>query len=314
MKLNKGLAGTRKTAILHKKKAVKKYWQIYLIFLLPFVYFVVFKYAPMYGILIAFKDYNIFDGVWQSPWAGLSAFREAFSMDGFYQAFRNTLVLNLLDLLVGFPAPIILAIMLNEINLRWLKKTSQTLLYLPHFFSWVIISGMCLQIFGMSGIVNHVLSVFGVDEIAFLSNKGSWLVIYLLVGVWQGAGWGTIVYLAAMTGINTELYEAACVDGANRFRRLWHITLPGIRPTIVILLILNVGKIAEIGFERPFAMGNVMVNEISDVLSTFVYRVGLQSGQYSLATAVGLFQSVIGIIFIIASNTVSKRLGEEGLY
>lgn len=291
----------------------RKYWQLYAMFLLPLLFFLIFKYVPMYGILMAFKDYNIFSSIWECDWIGFDAFREAFAMDDFYIALRNTFFLNLLDMVVSFPAPIILAVLLNEVKSAWLKKVSQTILYLPHFFSWVIISGMCFQIFATKGIINNLLASAGLERVEFLSTNVSWVIMYIIVGVWQSAGWGTIVYLAALTGINGELYEAAYVDGANLFQRIWHITLPGIKPTIVILLIMQLGKVPEIGFERPFTMGNIMVNEVSDVLSTFVYRVGIQSGQFSLATAVGLFQSVVGIAFLVISNYIAKMLGEEGI-
>lgn len=289
--------------------------QLYALLFLPLMFFLIFKYAPMYGILIAFKDYNIFQGVFKSPWAGVSVFKEIFKISDFITALRNTFMLNLLDLLVSFPAPIILAILLNEITSKWYKRISQTILYLPHFLSWVIIGGMSFQIFATSGgVINNFIRSMGHEAIPFLTDKHYWLAVYLIVGVWHSAGWGTIIYLAALTSINSELYEAAHVDGANRFRRIWHITLPGIRPTVVILLILALGKIPEIGFERPFIIGNILVKDYADVLSTFVYRVGLQSAQYSIATAVGLFQSVVGLVFLMISNFIAKALGEDGIW
>ncbi|HEY9062702.1 MAG TPA: ABC transporter permease subunit [Pseudobacteroides sp.] len=302
-----------------KKKNIlfylKKDWILYLMLLLPMAYFIIFKYIPMYQTIIAFKEYNPFQGVLKSPWVGLDNFKEIFRMSDFYRAVRNTLMINLFDLIMSFPAPIILAIIINELKINWFKRTSQTLLYLPHFLSWVIIGGIVLQVFSPStGIIPSLMKSLGLGEIAFLTEKWNWLFTYAGVGVWQSAGWGMIIYLAAISGISPELYEAAEVDGAGRLRRIWHITLPALKPTIIVLLILNVGKIAMIGFDRPFIIGNPQVNDFSDVISTFVYRVGIQSFRYSIATAVGLFQSVVGMILIILTNFIAKKSGEQGIW
>lgn len=292
----------------------KRYWQLYALLSLPILYFVIFRYGPMYGVQIAFKDFNLFQGISGSEWIGFDAFREVFAMRDFYTTLRNTFMLNFLDLLVSFPAPIILAIMLYEIRSTWFKKISQTILYIPHFISWVIIGGIVYQLFGsQSGMVNGVIESMGFEPIPFLTEKNSWLITYLFTGVWQSAGWGTILYLAALTGVNKELYEAAEVDGATRLKRIWHITLPCIKPTIVTLLILNLGKMVSIGFDRPYIIGNTAVREYSDVLSTFVYRIGLESGQYTLATVVGLFQAVVGLIFVLGSNYISKKVTGDGI-
>ncbi|MHA6484938.1 ABC transporter permease [Paenibacillus sp. strain BS8-2] len=294
---------------------LKRNWQLYALLILPVTYFIIFKYGPIYGILIAFKDYNIFQGIMASPWIGFDAFEQIFERNDFYSALRNTFLLNGLDLLFSFPAPIFLAILLNELKLPWFKKMTQTVYYLPHFLSWVIIGGMVYQLFSTNtGIINQMIMDMGFDAVPFLADKNYWLVTYLSTGVWQSAGWGTIIYLAAMTGINKELYEAAEVDGAGRMRKMWHITLPGIRSTIVILLIINIGHMASIGFDRPYILGNAMVQDYADVLSTFVYRVGLQSGQYTIATAVGLFQSVVGLVFVLGSNYLSKKITNEGIF
>ncbi|MEK3788804.1 MULTISPECIES: ABC transporter permease [Paenibacillus] len=292
----------------------RRYWQLYALLSLPLIYFLIFRYGPMYGVQIAFKDFNLFQGINGSEWIGLDAFREVFAMRDFYTTLRNTFMLNFLDLLVSFPAPIILAIMLYEIRFKWFKSVSQTILYIPHFISWVIIGGIVYQLFGnQSGMVNGVLESIGLHSIPFLTEKNPWLVTYLFTGVWQSAGWGTILYLAALTGVNKELFEAAEVDGATRMKKIWHITLPSIKPTIVTLLILNLGKMVSIGFDRPYIIGNTAVREYSDVLSTFVYRVGLESGQYTLATVVGLFQAVVGLIFVLGSNYISKKATGEGI-
>ncbi|MCM3135857.1 ABC transporter permease subunit [Paenibacillus polysaccharolyticus] len=293
---------------------LKRYWQLYALISLPLIYFIIFRYGPMYGVQIAFKDFNLFQGINGSEWIGFDAFREVFAMPDFYTTLRNTFMLNFLDLIVSFPAPIILAIMLYEVRFKWFKKVSQTILYIPHFISWVIIGGIVYQLFGnQSGMVNGILESLGLNSIPFLTEKNPWLVTYLFTGVWQSAGWGTILYLAALTGVNKELFEAAEIDGATRLKRIWHITLPSIKPTIVTLLILNLGNMVSIGFDRPFVIGNTAVREYSDVLSTFVYRMGIQSGQYTLATVVGLFQAVVGLIFVLGSNYISKKTTGEGI-
>ncbi|MFD1955345.1 ABC transporter permease [Paenibacillus thailandensis] len=297
-----------------KLKLFIRNWQLYALLVLPISFFLLFKYGPVYGIAAAFKDYNLFKGLAGSEWIGLDTFRDIFENREFYIALRNTLLLNGLDLLVSFPAPIILAIMLHELTSSAVKKAAQTLLYLPHFISWVIIGGIVYQVFATnSGIINVLLGRIGIDPIPFLSDKVYWTVTYLATGVWQGAGWGTIIYLAAITGINKELYEAAKIDGAGRFALIRHVTLPGIKPTMVTLLILNLGQMVQIGFERPYVIGNVMVKDVSEVLSTFTYTVGLQSGQFSFATGIGLFQGIVGLVFILAANFAAKRWTGKGI-
>ncbi|CAM3325747.1 ABC transporter permease subunit [Paenibacillus lupini] len=304
-------ATKKKNKFLHN---IKRDAWLYLLLLMPFAYILIFKYAPIYGVIMAFQDYNIFAGIKGSEWVGLDVFQFIFQQDSFYRALKNTLALNVYDLIAGFPAPIILAILLNEVRMAKFKKITQTVLYLPHFLSWVIIGGMVYLMFSNSGMVNTFLASLGLDKIEFLSQKIPWLVTYISVGVWQHIGWGTIIYLAAMTGINKELYEASDIDGCSRFRQIWHITLPGIKSTINILLILQIGRMVSIGFDRPFVMGNSLVSEYSDVISTFVYRVGISSGDFSQATAVGLFQSVIGLILLLAANYIAKKLGEDGIW
>lgn len=290
-------------------------WQLYALLSLPMLYFLIFKYIPMYGVTIAFKDFNMFQGIWKSPWVGLDAFREIFLMKDFYKVLRNTMLLNLLDLVVSFPAPIVLAVLLNEIRIKWFKKGAQTVLYLPHFISWVIIGGMVYQLLSTNtGLVNILLKSSGMKAIPFLTEPIYWVITYVGSGVWQNAGWGTIIYLAALAGINKELYEAAEVDGAGRLRKIWNITLPGIKPTIMILLIINIGNMASIGFERPFVLANPLVTDVSDVISTFVYKVGVQSARFTIATAIGLFQAVVGLIFLLSSNYISKKVTDQGIW
>ena len=232
-------------------------------------------------------------------------------------ALKNTLYLNLLGLIMGFPVPIVLAIMLNEIRSKGVKRVSQTLLYLPHFLSWIIIGGMVLKIFApTTGVVNAMLLKWGLIDknIPFLTDGPTWQLTYTLVGVWQNMGWGTILYLSAITGINMELFEAAKIDGANKLQQIWHVTLPGIRSTIVVLLILNVGQMMNISFDRPYILGNTLVQDYCDVLSTFVYRTGITNAKFDRATAIGLFQSVVGLIMISGANFVTKKLGEDGIW
>ncbi|MCJ8006404.1 ABC transporter permease subunit [Lederbergia wuyishanensis] len=281
---------------------------------LPVAYILTFKYGSMYGIQIAFKDYNMFEGMSKSPWNNFETFKEIFASQQFYQVVRNTLVLNGLDLIVGFPAPIILAILINELRFKKFKRVSQTILYLPHFLSWVIIGGIVAQLLAPTGMLNSLITRSGGDVLPFLTNKFAWVGTYTLVGVWQSAGWGTILYLAAMTGIDKELYEAADIDGAGRLRKIWHVTLPGIKPTIAILLILQLGNIMAINFDRPFNLQNNLVMDYGDVISTYVYRVGIQSANFSIGAAVGLFQSVICLVFLLSSNFISKKMGEQGIW
>ena len=297
---------------------IKRYWQLYALLALPLLYLLVFKYAPMVYIQIAFKKYKLNMSVWEMPWAkknGMEYFIKAFSSKDFRLALRNTIKLNLLDLIVGFPAPIIFALILNELPFPKFKKTIQTIAYMPHFLSWVIISSLALQLFAPGdGLVNMVIEKLGGESIPFLNDEGHWVGTYIGIGVWQSFGWNSIVYLAAIAGINQELYEAADVDGAGRFRKMWNITLPSIRPTIVVLLIMNLGNILGGGFDRPFALSNNLVLRVSEVIATYVYKTGIKGLQFSLTTAVGLFQSVVGVFFLLMSNWLSRKLGERGIW
>jgi putative aldouronate transport system permease protein len=302
-------------SITRQSLLFRRDFQLYLLVLLPIFYFILFKYVPMSGAVIAFKDFSISKGIWGSQWIGFENFRQLFAMSQFYRAVRNTLLLNVLDICFSFPVPILFAILLNEIRSKWFKKGAQTILYLPHFISWVIISGLVYQMFSTdSGMINNALKTFGLPVVPFLTDKTNWVFVYLGTGIWQSAGWGTIIYLAALTGVNKELYEAAEVDGAGRLKKIWHISLPGIRSTIVVLLILQIGQIMTIGFERPYLMGNMMVMDNADVISTFVYKAGLQSAQFSIATATGLFQAVIGLLFVLSANFIARRFGEQGIW
>ena len=297
---------------------MKRYWQLYALLALPLIYLLIFKYIPMVYMLVAFKKYSIVQSVWEMPWAknyGFEYFIKAFKNRDFINALRNTLVLNLLDLVVGFPAPIIFALILNELVFKKFKRVVQTIAYMPHFLSWVIIYGLALQLFAPStGLLNMLFNNLGLDTVPFLNDPNHWVGTYIGLGVWQSFGWNSIIYLAAIAGINSELYEAASVDGASRWRKMWHITLPGIRPTIVVILIMNMGNILGSGFDRPFALQNNLVMNVAEVISTFVYKNGIRGLQFSLTTAVGFFQSVICLIFLLLSNWISRKLGERGIW
>ena len=295
----------------------KRDWRLYAMLAIPVIWYLMFCYKPMIGVIIAFQKYSLVKGMWGSRWVGLDNFEFVMGLRDFPLALKNTLYLNLLGLIVGFPVPIILAIMLNEIRSKGVKRVSQTLLYLPHFLSWIIIGGMVLKIFApTTGVINQTLLKWGVIDknIPFLTDGPSWQWTYTLVGVWQNMGWGTILYLSAITGINMELFEAAKIDGANKLQQIWHVTLPGIRSTIVVLLILNIGQMMNISFDRPYVLGNTLVQDYCDVLSTFVYRTGITNAKFDRATAIGLFQSVVGLIMISGANFVTKKLGEDGIW
>ena len=297
---------------------IRRYWQLYLLLLLPMLYLLIFKYIPMIYIQIAFKKYSIVQSVWKMPLAanhGFQYFIQAFADRDFRNALRNTVVLNLLDLVIGFPIPIIFAIVLNELPFQRFKKFTQTVAYMPHFLSWVIIYGLALQLFAPStGLINVILNNMGRESVPFLNDSAHWVATYIFLGVWQSFGWNSIVYLAAIAGINRDLYEAAAVDGAGRFQRIWHITLPGIKPTIVILLIMAIGNIVGSNFDRPYALQNNLVMDWANVIATYVYRRGIKGLQFSLTTAVGFFQSVVGVFFLLGANWLARKLGERGLW
>ncbi|MCM1063315.1 MAG: ABC transporter permease subunit [Eubacterium sp.] len=298
------------------KNALKRDWQLYLLLLLPVALVAIFNYAAYPGLRMAFMNFKPMKGYAGSDWVGLGTFQKIFKDSDFIRALRNSIVFNLLDLLVGFPMPIILALMLNELRFMKFKKVTQTILYLPHFLSWAIIGSVAYTMFRPStGLVNTLLMNAGVisEGIPFLNEKWHWAVTYLLIGVWQGMGWGTILYLAAITSINGELYEACIIDGANKWQKMVHVTLPGIRGTIVTLLIMNLGRVMGSNLERLTAFDNTQVRDFQYQLAVYIYQKGMGSGKYSEGTAVGLFQSLIGVILVLLSDKVAKALGEEGL-
>ncbi len=299
----------------------KRYWQLYAMLALPVIYLLIFKYMPMRYILIAFKDFKLNTKLMDMPWANTAGkldlfkyFKKAMNVD-FYYALRNNVTLNLLDLFFGFPAPIIFALILNELTMKRFKKVVQTIAYMPHFLSWVIIYSLSLQLFAPTvGLVNQFIKFLGHEPIPFLNEPSHWIATYVIMGIWQSFGWGSIIYLASIAGINPELYEAAAVDGAGRFKKMWHVTLPGIKPTIIVLLIMNLGGIVGGAFDRIYAMQNPLVIKVAETIATFVYKNGIKQLRFSLSTAVGLFQSVVGLIFLLSANTLSRKLGERGIW
>lgn len=295
---------------------IEKDWQLYLLLLLPILFVFVFKYAAYPGMRMAFMDYKPAKGYDGSAWVGFETFAKIFKDKDFHKALSNSLVFNFLDLIVGFPVPIILAILLNELRFKKFKRLTQTVLYLPHFLSWVIIASVALTLFKPeTGLINVVLKNAGLIEqgIPFLTEKWHWAASYLLIGVWQNMGWGTIIYLAAITSIDSQLYEAATIDGANRLRRIWHVTLPGIKGTMVTLLIMNLGRVMGSNFERLNAFGNVQVKDFQYQLAVYIFEKGLAGNNFSRATAVGLFQSIVGLLLVLAADKFAKKLGEDGL-
>lgn len=290
------------------------YKWIYLMLLPVMAYYIIFKYIPMYGITIAFKDYNVFQGVLKSPWCGFEVFQKVMSNKNLWLAIRNTLVLNLLTLAIGFPLTIIVSLMLNEvINIKF-KKFTQSVLYLPHFISWVVVAGIATNLFSQQGgTVNHLLNSLGLQSVPFLSDTGWWIFTYVLCNVWKEIGWGTIIYLAALTGVDESLYEAAYLDGATKFQRIIYITLPSIKSVIVTMLILQISKMMTIGLDAPLLLGNTKVMGVSEVISTYTYRLGIENAKYSESTAIGLFQSIVNIIILFAADKFAKAIGEDGI-
>jgi len=283
--------------------------------LLPvLLYYVVFHYGPMYGAIIAFKDFSPFLGFLKSPWAGLKHFEAFFHSIYFWRLIRNTISINLLDILFHFPAPIILALLLNEVSNRFFKRAVQTITYMPHFISVVVVAGLIINFCQSNGLFNALLGLAGLKKQTFLTNPWFFQPIYVASSIWQHIGWGSIIYLAALTSVDLQLYEQATVDGAGRFKQLRHITLPGIAPTIIIMLILRCGKMMTVGFEKVLLLYNPMVYERADVISTFVYRQGLLNQDYSFASAVGLFNSALNFLLIVMVNQISRKVSDTSLW
>lgn len=298
---------------LAKRYIANKYM---FLMLLPVVaYYAIFHYGPMYGVAIAFQNYQFLKGVSGSPWVGLDNFRELFGGLFFPTVLRNTLIINFYKLLFGFAAPIVLAVLINETAVRWFKKTVQTISYLPHFLSWVVLAGMVIEFLSPSrGPVNMALSWFGVEPVFFITEPGWFRAILVSSDIWRNVGFASIIYLAAIAGINPEIYEAAEVDGISRLRKIWHITLPAIAPVIVIMLILNAGTIINDDFEQTFNLLNAKVMEVGDVLSTYTYAEGLLKMNYSYAAAVGLFKNAVALVLVLSTNYLAGKFSDETIF
>ncbi len=297
------------------KRRLIKNRALYLMILPGFLFFIIFKYIPMGGLAIALQDYQPYLGIRNSTWVGFKHFERLFNEPMFFTILRNTLLLFLMNMLFYFPVPVLLALMLNEVGRGRFKRFIQTLVYIPHFMSWVIIVSISFVMLSMDrGIINELLVMMGFEKINFLMSNEWFRPMYILQIIWREAGWGTIIYLAAMAAIDPGLYEAARMDGANRFRQIWHITLPCIRSVIVVLLILKIGDVLELGFEHIYLLLNSMNREVAEIFDTYVYTAGLRQGQFSYSTAVGFFKSVVGLILVMSVNKLAKKAGEEGIY
>ncbi|UQZ86119.1 putative multiple-sugar transport system permease YteP [Paenibacillus konkukensis] len=296
-------------------KRIKKNYDLYLLFLPVLAFFIIFEYVPMYGVQIAFKDFIATKGIWGSPWVGFKHFERFFDSFYFWRLIRNTLGIGLYQLIVGFPVPIVLALMINEVKSSLFRRFVQTVTYAPHFLSTVVAVGMIMMFLSPeTGLVNIAIRLFGGEPISFMTEPGWFKSIYVWSGVWQQMGWSSIIYLAALAGIDPQLHEAARVDGASRLRRIWHINLPGIMPTVIVLLILNVGSILGVGFEKVFLMQNSLNMAASDVISTSVYRSGILGAEFSYSAAVGLFNSVVNFILLLTVNRIARKVSETSLW
>jgi len=288
--------------------SLRRHWRLYTFVLLPVIFLLVFRYVPMIGNVIAFRRYRPGGSMFGDEWVGLYYFQMFIGSKPFWDVFWNTVVLGGLTLAICFPLPIILALMLNELRSRLFKRVVQTVTYLPHFMSIVIVAGMVFQLTAINGTINQIIEGFGGEAIPFMQRADWFRTIYLTSEVWQTVGWGTILYLAALTTIDDQLYEASRIDGANRWQQTWHITLPGIRPTMMVLLILNIGSFMAVGFEKVLLLYNPLTYDTADVLSTYLYRVGIgEGGNYSFAAAIGLFEALIGVALVVTANQISKR-------
>lgn len=310
----KTLYGSGEQYWLRLLNDIKRDRWLYLLAVPGLLYFVVFKYLPMWGIVISFENYVPYSGVFGSQWVGFKWFEYFFKFPSWTRYLSNTLILSLMNIVFYFPAPIILALLLNEMGSLWYKKTLQTLLYVPHFISIVIVVSITIMIFGPSGIAYKATENLMGQSVNYLGSPDTFRWMIIGQTIWKETGWGTIIFLAALTNVDTQLYEAAMVDGAGRFRRLWHITLPAIRSTIVLMLILRMGSMLDTGYDHLILMANSLNRSASQTLDVFVYQQGIQQGQYSYASAIGLMKSIVSVILVVSSNKIAHAMGEQGLY
>ncbi|MFP4979228.1 ABC transporter permease [Paenibacillus sp. CN-4] len=295
--------------------SLKKYKLLYLMILPGVLYFIVYKYLPMGGLIIAFQDYQPYLGITGSEWVGFKHFHRLFTEPTFFMLLKNTLILFGMNILFFFPLPIILALMLNEVRVKWFKNAVQTVMYIPHFMSWVIIVSITYVFATVDGgLINEALAAMGFEKISFLTSP-EWLrTVYILQVIWKELGWSTIIYLAAVTTVDPQLYEAAEMDGAGRLKKTWHVTLPAIRPVIITLLILKIGHTLDLGFEHMYLLLNSLNREVAEIFDTYIYTAGLKNGQLSFSTTVGMFKGVVGLILVMLSNKLAKKMGEDGVY
>lgn len=293
---------------------MKRERYIYLLLLPGILYFIIYRYIPMAGLIVAFQDYNPFVGFFGSDWVGFKHFSRMFDNEEVLRVLMNTIQISLLQIFVAFPVSIVLALMLNEMRNEAYKRLIQSMIYLPHFLSWVVVVGIFVVFTRGEGLINSLLSNFGLEAIPFLTDPVFFKPLLIIQSIWKEAGWGTIIFLAALAGVNPQLYEAAVIDGASRWRQLWHVTLPAIRSVIIILFILRLGSVMDTGFEQVFLMLNPFNMDTGNVLDTFVYFKGIQQGNISFATAVGMFKGLVGLVLVVAANRMAKRFGEDGLY
>lgn len=292
---------------------IKKHWMLYLMIMPAVVYYITFKYIPLLGSVIAFQDYKIMRGIFDSPWVGLENFKKLLSYQDFYVVLKNTALIAFYQLIFQFPAPIILALLFNEVRHLRVKRTVQSFFYFPHFLSWVVVGGIIFELLSGQGIINSIRELAGYEPILFMQKEQYFRPIVIFSGIWKEIGWGTIIYLAAITAINPSLYEAAIIDGANRWRQAIHVTLPLLFPTILVLFLLNIGNFLELGFDQIFNLLTPMTYSVGDIIETYVYRAGVLQGQYSLTTAIGIFQSVVGLILLWIFNRLARK-AEMGLW
>ena len=305
---------TKKQTKINFKQILKKNWVCYLFILPMLIYVIIFNYIPMYGIQLAFKDYRVADGIWGSAWVGLKHFKTFFESYQFKDLLWNTLSLSLYSLIAGFPMPIIFALLLNYITNVKLKKVVQMVTYAPHFISTVVYCGMILIFLSSDGVINQLLKLIGIDSVAFLTNPSNFRHIYVWSGVLQNIGWGSIMYISVLTSVDPTLHEAATVDGATRFQRLLHIDLPAIVPTMVIMLIMRAGEIMDLGFEKAFLLQNNINLDYSEIIATYVYKIGIQGGQFSYSSAIGLFNNVINMVLLVVVNKIAKKVSDVSLW
>lgn len=311
--INAGISYSKRKGGLARDILRDKY--LYLLALPGILFFLIFKFIPMWGVVISFQNYSPFAGITGSEWVGFEHFQRFFSNPDFMLLFRNTMAINLLNLILFFPLPIALSLLLNELRSVVYQRVVQSIIYMPHFLSWVIISGLTFLLFAKGeGLVNKMLESIGLSRIDFLTNPDSFWLMLTAQSIWKECGWGTILFLAAMASIDPGVYEAAKIDGAGRLRQMWSITLPAIRNVIITLLILRLGHMLDVGFEQVFLMYNGAVSQVAEVFDTYVYRVGIQQGEFSYSTAAGLFKSVVGLALVVLANWIAKKMGEEGVY